>query len=139
MFQDHFDFTVAYCAQLQKNKEREKISGFGIYIEIAEIVKFRQTWLPAHTHLNKLNYAIWHRGLAEFLQVLNDVRGLQTDAHGGVERIGRQLVLVRMYGSAHWLWYGHQEVLSVFIHGRESLKEDVTIRSLQESDTQIKG
>lgn len=85
-----------------------------------------------HAHLNKLHYAIWHRGLAEFLQVLNDVRGLQADTHSGVQRIRRQFVLMRVCGSTHRLRNGHQKVLSVFINWRESLKEDVTIRSLQE-------
>lgn len=88
--------------------------------------------LPLQTDFDELYDALGHGGLAQLLQVLHDVRGLEAHADGGVQGVGSQLVLVDVDGPTHWLCYGHQEVLGVLVHGREGLQEDVPVRSLGE-------
>lgn len=85
-----------------------------------------------HADLNELNYSVRHRCLAEFLQVLHNIRGLQPDADSSVKGVGRQLVLVDVGRSADGLRYGYQEILGVLIHWREGFQENVAIGGLAE-------
>lgn len=70
----------------------------------------------SHSDLNELHDPIRYRCLAEFLQILHNVRGLQPHTDSCIQGIGCQLVLVDMVRPAHWLRDGHQEILGVLIH-----------------------
>ena len=84
------------------------------------------------SHLNELHDAIRYGCFAEFLQVFHNVRGLQSYTDRSIEGICCQLVFVDMNRPAYRLCNGHQEILSIFVNGREGLKENVSIWSLEE-------
>lgn len=67
------------------------------------------------SYLYELNDAIGDGRLAEFLQVLDDIRGLQANAHSSIQRVGGQFILVHVTGPADRLSDGHQKVLSILI------------------------
>lgn len=82
-------------------------------------------------YLDELNDAFWHTGLAQFLQVLCDIAGLQAHADGGVQGVSSQLVLVDVGRSAHGLSNGNQKILCVFVNWRKGFQENMAIGSLQ--------
>lgn len=118
MFEDQLDFPVAHCAQLRHNKindswfysqEYQRIQIQSSFKDVLNVILF------IRAHLYELNDAVGDGRLAEFLQVLDNVRGLQANAHSSIQRVGGQFILVHVDGPAHGLGDGDQEVLSILI------------------------
>lgn len=124
MLEHQLHFTIAHCTEL---KER----GIKYVVFFFNQNHFYHNYY-FYSDLNELNNSLRHRCLAEFLQVLHNIRGLQSYADSSVKGVGCQLVLMDVGRSADGLCNGYQEILGILIHWREGFQENVAIRGLAE-------
>lgn len=122
-------------------KNTPKKGKVGLDCNIKTFVKVRVPVLSSwdqyrrtgNSYLNKLHNSIRHGGLAEFLQILHYVRGLQPHTDSSIQWICCEFVLVDVVGPAHRLRNGHQEILCILINWWKRFEKDVSIWSLQEA------
>lgn len=118
-----------FHSQMLHTWQQKHIGDFSITFTLPPLPS--NQWIVSHSDLNELNNSFGYRCLAEFLQVLHNIWGLQPYADSCIEGIGCELVLMDMVRPAHWLCNGYQEVLGIFIHWWEGFQKDVSIWGLE--------